>query len=93
MVQKILTTELINSLITQGYRYCLSRTVNVLGQDADRCIILVPVKQDPLLYSQPEKFNNYFDIDNELHQMARGIDNTLILVDLGDTISCVDTNP
>ncbi|MFC0513489.1 hypothetical protein ACFFGT_04730 [Mucilaginibacter angelicae] len=83
-MQKILTIELLETLIGRGYRYCLSRTTNILGEDADLCITLLPVKRAPLLKKLPERFDTYFKIDEEPRQMAMGIDETIVLVDLGE---------
>ncbi|MDN3550212.1 hypothetical protein [Mucilaginibacter aquaedulcis] len=83
-MQKILTIELLDILINQGYRYCLSRTTTIVGEDADICIMLMPVKRRPLLKTLPQKFDTYFRIDAEPLQMAKGVDETIILVDLSE---------
>ena len=81
---RILTTELLESLINQGYRFCLSRTTTILGEDADVCITLLPVKRAPLLKNLPQKFDTFFKISEEPRLMATGIDETIILVDLSE---------
>ncbi|MEO3407356.1 hypothetical protein AAFN85_25785 [Mucilaginibacter sp. CAU 1740] len=81
-MQKILTTELLETLIGQGYRYCLSRTTSIFGEDADICITLLPVKRAPSLKKLPERFGTYFKIGEEPRQMAMVIDETIVLVDL-----------
>ncbi|AYL95237.1 hypothetical protein [Mucilaginibacter celer] len=83
-MQKILTTKLLVTLIGQGYRYCLSRTTSILGEDADICITLLPVKRAPSLKNLPERFDTYFKISEEPRQMAMGIDETIVLVDLSE---------
>lgn len=80
----MLTTELLESLINQGYRFCLSRTTTILGEDADVCITLLPVKHTPLLRNLPKKFDTFFKINEEPRIMATGIDETIILVDLSE---------
>ncbi|WP_121810299.1 hypothetical protein [Mucilaginibacter kameinonensis] len=83
-MQKILTTELLDILISQGFRYCLSRTTSIFGDDADLCITLMPVKRAPSLKKLPERYDTYFKIDEEPRQMAMGIDETIVLVDLSE---------
>lgn len=83
-MQKILTIELLDTLINQGYRYCLSRTTTIVGEDADICITLMPVKHRPLLKTLPENFDTYFRIDAEPLQMAMGVEEAIILVDLSE---------
>lgn len=83
-MHKILTTELLDRLISQGYCYCLSRTTAIIGEDADTCITLMPVINEPLLIDLPEKFDTYFEIGEEPRQMAMGIDETIVLVDLSE---------
>jgi hypothetical protein len=84
-MHKILTTELLDNLISQGYRYCLSRTTTILGPDADICITLLPVKRLPTLKKLPARFDTFFNISEEPRQMAMGVDETIILVDLSAT--------
>lgn len=83
-MQKILTMELLDRLIGRGYRYCLSRTTSIVGEDADTCITLLPVKEEPSLIALPKPFDTYFSIGVEPRQMAMGIEETIILVDLSD---------
>ena len=83
-MQKILTIELLERLISQGYRYCFSRTTVILGDDADICITLLPVKYIPVVTRLPERFDTYFKISEEPRQMAMSIDETIILVDLSE---------
>jgi hypothetical protein len=81
---RILTAKLLDDLVSQGYLYCLSKTTSVVGEDADICITLFPVKQMPLLKDLSENFDAYFEIGKEPRQMAIGVDETIILVDLGE---------
>lgn len=81
-MQKILTPDLLESLIAQGYRYCLSRTTCIVGDDADTCITLTPVKYAPALKRLPLKYDTYFKIGDEPRQMSMGVNETIILVDM-----------
>ncbi|MBB6107598.1 hypothetical protein [Mucilaginibacter lappiensis] len=81
-MRSLLTPKLLQFLINQGYRYCLSKTTCIFGPDANVCIILTPVKYIPVLRRLPEKYDTYFKITEEPVQMADGIDETLIIVDL-----------
>ena len=81
-MHKLLTVELLDDLIRRGYRYFLSRTTRILGEDADICITLLPVKKAPSLKNLSQEYDTYFKIGEEPRQMALGIDETLVLVDL-----------
>ncbi|MBD1363052.1 hypothetical protein IDJ77_04445 [Mucilaginibacter sp. ZT4R22] len=92
-MQKMLTTKLLNGLVSQGYRYCYSKTTAIVGDDANICITLVPVKTEPSLINLPEKFDTYFDLAEEPVQMALGVDETIILVDLVDMNAFKEVSP
>jgi hypothetical protein len=81
-MQKLLTPALLQFIIGLGYRYCLSRTTSILGEDADVYIVLKPIKQKPLLKTLPDNYDTYFSITGEPQQMAEGIDETIVLVDM-----------
>lgn len=71
-------------MISLGYRYFLSRTTIIQGEDADICITLVPVKKIPVLKKLPDNFDTFFSIGAEPRQMAKGVDETIILVDFSN---------
>ena len=85
---KILTAELLERLVNQGYFYCGAKTTTVLGEDAGLCITLVPLKQA----STTEKFDICFHIDEEPRIMALGVDDTIILVDLSKVTVYAELN-
>ena len=92
-MHKILTVELLDELMRQGYRYCLSRTTTILGEDADTCITLKPVKQAPVLKQLPLEYDTFFRINEEPRQMALGVEETIILIDLSKVIRNEEISP
>ena len=70
----------------QGYKYCLSKTSNIEGRDASVSITLTPVKSRPLTRFLPQGYDTYFSIMHEPMQMAEGIDDTEVLVDLENNV-------
>ena len=83
-MQKILTMELLERLISQGYRYCLSRTMAIIGEDADVCITLTPIKKEPSLKDLAQPFNMYYHISEEPKQMAISAGDKIVMVDLSE---------
>ena len=81
-MKTLLTPRLLSFLIKKGYKYCLSETTCINQQDAYIGITLKPVKKHPLLQKLPKPFNAYYSIITEPLQMAFGLHNTLVLVDL-----------
>ncbi|MDB5009322.1 MAG: hypothetical protein JWR67_2711 [Mucilaginibacter sp.] len=79
-----ITRSLLNFLIDRGYNYCLSRTVCIENYNADISITLTPVKYKPLLKKLPLAYDTFFAIKEEPMQMAEGIDETIIWVDLDE---------
>lgn len=77
-----LTPRLLGFLIKKGYRYFLSQTTRSDREDIRVCITLKPVKKHPLLQKLPQPFNAYYNIIQEPVQMATGMNNTAILVEL-----------
>ena len=77
-----LTPPILDYLIQQGYTYCLSSTQSINKGDTDVTITLTPVTGRPRLESLPPGYDTYFNITQEPKQMALGVDETEILVDL-----------
>ncbi|RYE33596.1 MAG: hypothetical protein EOP42_08185 [Sphingobacteriaceae bacterium] len=77
-----LTPRLLGFLIKKGYKYFLSQTTCIDQEDAYVSITLKPVKKHPLLQNLPEPFSAYCSIFQDPAQMALGIFNTKIVVDL-----------
>lgn len=77
-----LTPRLLSFLIKKGYKYFLSQTIRIDQEDAHVGITLKPVKKHPLLQKLPQPFSAYYSIIQEPVQMASGIKNTAIVVDL-----------
>ena len=84
-MKAMLTPSVIKFLVLQGYKYCLSRTTGIHKKNASVCITLTPVKSRPLTRALPQGFDTYFSIMHEPMQMARGIDDTEVLVNLADS--------
>ena len=78
----ILTPQLHEFLIKQGYQFCFSKTTNIQTTQAEVCITLTPVKFKPLLKLLPQSFDTYFNINAEPAQLANGVDDTLIFVNV-----------
>lgn len=78
-----LTPRLLSFLIKKGYKYCLSQTTCIDQEDAYVGITLKPVKKHPLLQKLPKPFSSYYSIIQEPVQMALGLHNTKIMVELG----------
>ena len=68
----------------QGYKYCLSKTSNIEGRDASVSITLTPVKSRPIIRFLPKGYDTYFSIMHEPLQMADGIDDTEVLINIDD---------
>ncbi|MEJ6981798.1 hypothetical protein WG906_15125 [Pedobacter sp. P351] len=77
-----LTPPILDYLIGQGYTYCLSRTQTINKGNTDVTITLTPVTVKPRLETLPLGYDTYFNITQEPKQMALGVDETEILVDL-----------
>lgn len=78
-----LTPRLLGFMIKKGYKYCLSQTTYINQEDAYVNITLKPVRKHPLLQKLPKPFSSYYSIIQEPVQMALGIHNTIIMVELG----------
>lgn len=77
-----LTPDLLKFLSSQGFKYCLSRTM-VLSENDYVNIVLTPIATRPRIRSLSMDHDTYFAISREPAQMAQGIDDdTLVLVDL-----------
>jgi len=79
-----LTPAILDYLIEQGYTYCLSSTQSIDKGSTDVTITLTPVTGRPRLETLPLEYDTYFNITKEPRQMALGVDETEILVDLND---------
>lgn len=77
------TPRLLGFLIEKGYKYCLFETTCINQHKAYAGITLKPVKKHPLLQNLLYPFNACYSIIREPLQMATGLANTLILVELG----------
>ncbi|RYE35737.1 MAG: hypothetical protein EOP42_05930 [Sphingobacteriaceae bacterium] len=77
-----LTPRLLGFLIKKGYKYFLSQTTCIAQEDAYIGITLKPVKKHPLLQKLPKPFSAYCSIFQEPVQMATGVYNTAVVVDL-----------
>lgn len=83
-MKAVLTRSVVRYLVLQGYRYCLSKTESIQKNDASVSITLTPVRSRPATRFLPEGYDTYFSIMDEPLQMANGIDDTEILVNLDD---------
>jgi len=83
---KLLTPDLLKIITEMGYCYCLSRTTNIDSGEADICITLFPVVQEPNLADLPEGYDNYFEISEEPAQLAAGIPETHVMVDISEIL-------
>ncbi len=79
-----LTPSILDYLIEQGYKYCLSNTQSIDKGITDVTITLTPVTRRPRLETMPLEYDTFFNITQEPRQMALGVDETEILVDLND---------
>lgn len=80
VVKVPVTPALIKFLIVRGYSYCLSRTE---CDHLDKInITLSPVTSKPILEHLPQKYDTFFDIKEEPRQMAEGIDDTVVWINL-----------
>ncbi|RYY37066.1 MAG: hypothetical protein EOP46_04155 [Sphingobacteriaceae bacterium] len=68
-------------LIGQGYQFCLSKTSSINTPNANVCVTLTPVKCTQAICNR-EGFDNFFAIKAEPAYLSRGVDRTLILVDM-----------
>lgn len=85
-MKAILTCSVVRFLVLQGYKYCLSKTTVVEKKDASVSITLTPVRSRPQTRFLPLDYDTYFSIMREPLQMAEGIDDTEVLVNLEDSI-------
>lgn len=69
-----LTLDILNFLVNEGYKYCLSATKVVGKKNPIVQIYLTPVVKKPLLRKLPSGFDTYFSLNREPWQMAAGID-------------------
>jgi hypothetical protein len=81
-MKTILTPHLLGFLIERGYTYCLAKTQNTSKADASVNITLTPVKVKPGLNNLPLGYDTYFKITREPMQMACGIDDTEVYLNL-----------
>ncbi len=75
-----LTPPLLEFLLDQGYRYCFSKTTQLSYSQAQVCITLTPIKEKPSLRTLPVDADTFFALRREPVWMARGIDETIVLV-------------
>lgn len=81
-MKTLLTPILLDFLIIEGYKYCLSNAAGINTQDAGKAITLIPVKSKRLLNRLSDGVDKYFNIKNEPMQMAEGFDDTLVMVEI-----------
>lgn len=79
-----LTPPILDYLIEQGYKYCLSNTQSVDKGSTDVTITLTPVTGRPRLETLPIGYDTYFNITKEPKQMSLGVDETEILIDIDE---------
>jgi len=84
-MKAILTRSVVRFLILQGYKYCLSKTTNIQHTDASVCITLTPVKFRPVTRFLPQGYDTWFSIMREPLQLAGGVDDTEVLVNIDGT--------
>jgi hypothetical protein len=84
-MKAILTRSVVRFLILQGYKYCLSKTTNIHHHDASVCITLTPIKFKPAITYLHRGYDTYFNIMREPLQLAGGVDDTEVLVNIDDT--------
>lgn len=80
------TPALLKLVISKGFKYCYSKTTCIDVRDADVCITLKPVTTAPRLRSLPKAYDTFFNLCKEPAQMAAGIDRTIVLFDLDNSI-------
>jgi hypothetical protein len=85
-MKTLLTPPLLKFLTGKGYRYCLSKTSIIQKDNAEVCITLTPVTYKPALKRLPKQYDTYFSIRREPVQMASGVDDTLIMVDVNTQV-------
>ncbi len=78
----VLTPRLLEFLMAEGYRYCLSKTLCLHTPGIDVALILKPVKNRPALRRLANGFETYYAVDNEIKIMADGIEDTMAIVEL-----------
>ena len=84
-MKAILNRSVVKFLILQGYKYCLSKTTNIQHRNASVCITLTPVKSKPATRFLPQGYDTYFNIMREPLQLASGIDDTEVLINIDET--------
>lgn len=83
-MKAILTRSVVRFLVLQGYKYCLSKTETIQKNSASVSITLTPIRSRPATRFLPQGYDTYFSIMHEPLQMADGIDDTEVLVNLND---------
>ncbi|MBC7744090.1 MAG: hypothetical protein H7096_03225 [Flavobacterium sp.] len=81
-MKTVLTPHLLGFLIERGYTYCLAQTQILSKADAFIGITLTPVKVKPRMENMPVGYDTYFKITREPMQMACGIDDTEVYINL-----------
>ena len=83
-MKAILTHSVLHCLVLEGYKYCLSKTTNVQKPNASVRITLTPIKSRPAIRHLPQGYDTYFSIIREPMQLANGIDDTEVLINIDD---------
>lgn len=81
-MRTLLTPNLLGFLIERGYKYCLAQIQINKKPDTITIVTLTPVKVDPKLEGVPQGYDSYFKITREPMQMAFGVINTEIYLNL-----------
>ncbi len=81
-MELLFTPELLNFLIGKGYTYCLSKTLCTPLLDTSVHIYLLPVHEQPVTEKLPDDYDTWFITTDEPAQMAKGIDDTIVTVQL-----------
>jgi len=78
-----ITHSLLKFLTFRGYTYCLSKTTRVEPSQVN--ITLKPIKYKPQL-NLSSTYDTYFNIGAEPIQMADGVDNAMVWVDVDEEL-------
>ncbi|GAA4326435.1 hypothetical protein GCM10023149_29250 [Mucilaginibacter gynuensis] len=78
----LLTPDLLDFLIRQGYRYCLCKTYPPDREKVRRSIVLTPLTQRAWPAGWLMDHDALFDLRREPARMAEGIDDFLVFVNV-----------
>ena len=81
-MRTFLTPNLLGFLIERGYNYCLAKIKISHTPHAITVVTLTPVKYNPGLEALPREYDVFFKMTREPIQMALGVVNTEVYVNL-----------